>query len=191
MGAIANRISWLMALSVCILCGGCLELQQTLEIRKDGSAYVTYDYSLPLEYIPLLEELQTTIEQDNGEEGTVSGHGGNIFLNRVAVENFCAETAGVALRRYHSHDSQGIRKVHFEIEAKKAESAINHGIFGSFRLEQLEDGRQRLYAELPKGEGHLNKERTKTLKQLTEGMQVRLTVQVPSSIESSSGTLLN
>jgi hypothetical protein len=176
---------------VCMLCGGCLELQQSVELRRDGSAYVTYDYSLPLETVPVLEDMQNVIDEGTGEAGAVAGHGGNGFLNRVAVENFCAKTPGVALRRYTSHDSQGLRKIHYEIEAKNGESAINQGVFGAFRLETLEDGRHRIYAELPQGVSHLNAERTAALKQLTEGMRLRLAVQVPTPIEETTGTLVN
>lgn len=173
----------LLLIAVCMICGGCIHLEQEIRINPDGSAAVSYHYSVPETDLPALATGRRIIDEWQGCE--VAG-GENWFTNRTAVENHFAAN-GAELQVYRNYSRAGRRHVELVVFTHNAAEGLNSGLFGTFELLETPDGSVLFRATPPLlSQEPATDDVTAAIKALAGDLRIVFSVRTPRPIVSST-----
>lgn len=183
-----RRLSLLLA--VALLVGGCVELEQAIEIRADGGARLALHYSVPLESYAVLAETQAIIQDWQGDvDETGRDRGLHWFFNEALAREYFSGP-NLSLESYRVYDEDDRRHVELVCEASNLSQELRSGRLGDFRLTKTDGDVYRLDAELARtqyAETRLSAQDKDLLREITRGLVIELTVRTPTPILETSG----
>lgn len=178
-GAARGRL-WLV-LALPFFCG-CIHLEQTIRLRRDGSAVISYHYSVAEETMAALANGRRAITARQ-QGGNRAGSELEWFTNEAAVRKHFSGN-GLGVTRYRTYRRSGRLHVEMEVEARDAVRAFNAGCFGALSLRAGPEGTVEFASTLPGTEPPKEPER---LRSLCDDLWLRLTVITPGDLVAASG----
>lgn len=181
-------LRWLLT-ATCLLTG-CIHLEQTIHLRRNGSATVQYRYSVAEDTVETLAEGRRAIT--GRQQGTAASSRGGLewFTDESAVRNHFSGP-GLEVRRYRSYRRDGRLHVELEVFAADAVRAVNDGRFGGWLMNRGADGTITLRSSLPASQplDGMPAETVDRVQALCEDLWLRLTVIAPADITETTGEL--
>jgi hypothetical protein len=190
----SSKILLTLLMPMLLLCvSGCVEMEQRIVLRADGSAEFGFHYSIPMDSYAILQESQAIIQdwQDQGA-GNAMQDLNWIFNEKLARKYFSSED--IRLKHYWITEKEGRRHVRLICEVRNLRRALRTGKLGDFRLVKTEEGNYRFSAELVRTQlmnVDSSQEDAELLREITRGMVIQLYVQTPSRILETSGAQLD
>lgn len=188
---VGNRLlPQFLAAALPLLLGGCLELDQTMTLDKDGALAVRLEYTVDETVLPVLQEGRRLIDRWQGQADTGSDETGLGWLlsEEAAKKHF----AGPGLRLVeHRVKPKGERRhVTVRCHATDGKRALNEGVFGDFSLSRAKTGDFVLRADLAASPDPVTRdgEAAAKLQALCRGLRIRLEIETPTPIVSTTGT---
>ena len=174
---------------VTTLAPGCLHLRQQLQIHRDGSLTASYEYSVPAATLPTLRRGRGIIETWQGLAPGADLSRLNWILNREAVARHFSGF-GIELNTYRSYEKKGRHYVEINVRAAAAREALRSGRFGAFSLQRTESGDVLFSADVIRTPAarEPRPEELARLRELCDGLRLRLDVRVPTEILASTAT---
>jgi len=172
-----------------LLLGGCIHLEQSVRINRDGSAVVSYHYSLAEEDLATLAAIRKMVDKWQRGEGETVEEGLNWFVNREAVEKHFAAN-GAEVQVYRQYRQGGRKHVEVTVFMEDAEAGLNSGVFGPFELLATPDGNLllRVATATLTPDAAPSASRIEHLKALVGDLRIRFEVEVPTAIVSATTT---
>lgn len=169
---------------------GCMEIEQAMVLGRDGSLTVHLEYSVDEVTLPALVEGQRLIEQWQGQQPATShGKSGSrwILSPEGAASHFAGP--GIELLAHRVRSVDGRRQVTVQCRARDGRRALADGLFGDFAVTKRAPGHFALRAELvqPADSRPNSEEAVRTLAALCRGLRIRLQVETPTDIVSTTG----
>lgn len=168
-----------------IFLAGCFEMEQTIELRKNGALDFSLHYAVAEKHIPAFRQIHAQIaEWQDSEEAAPEAW----ILSREAAERHFAGDA-FNLRTYKSYTRGDMRHIELAGTAKDGAAALRSGLLGKFELEQAETGGGAL-SLTPAGRGRkppLDEPGRKALLEAARGISIRLTIRTPQPVTTTNG----
>ena len=198
-----HLISGPLFISVTMLVSGCLEMEQKITIREDGSAAVSLSYSIPEEDYRFFQEMQDLIqEQQTGTRPETAEERLWMFNEEQARSHF--NQSGMSLQSYEqgTNEQEGRRYASIVFNLDDLRESIQAGHIGNFMLEsadrtEKEDREAHIFRfRMP---AHVQEqqisrprgEHAETLEKLLEKVEINIVVETPRPIISATGEITN
>lgn len=168
---------------ILLMVSGCFEMEQVIKLDDDGGMTFSLDYAIPEDKIGAFAQFHQTISHWQGERP-----GQTWLLNKKAVQQQFSKDI-YELTAYTNYEKDGKRHIHIAGNATSAVLGLGNGAVGSFKLETLANGEQRLSLPLPRPSrlASLSAEERQSLLKAAAGLSVSLTIQVPGTIKTTNG----
>ncbi len=161
-----------------LLLGGCIHLEQRVQINPNGSGLITYDYSVAEETFGTVAAGKMAI----GSWRNPPVGGLNWFASERAVNEYFAGDQ-FEVQYYRISRKGGRREVRIIVLAKDLQAALATGKIGDFRLEQTPEGNWRFHNAVPdKPAKKLTEDELDRLRALCDDLWLRLVVVTPGPI---------
>lgn len=173
---------------------GCLEMEQSIEIAKDGRMTVSYRYAMTPENRKLLGQAQGGVQswQQDRTVGTSSSLTDlNWIFNEDQVKRFFS-LQGMAVKDYKLREDKAMHEVTFRVVCKDAMAALASGRFGPFEVRRRPDGQvanglTEIISTLEKPRRQVSDADWKKLCEACSGLKVKLSLNVPGEIIETDG----
>lgn len=181
--------AWGLTATLPLVLGGCLELEQTMTLDKDGTLAVRLEYTVDEPVLPALLEGRRLIDRwqrqadTDGDEATP----GWLLSAEAAKKHFAGP--GLRLVEHDVKSADGRRHVTVRCHAANGRRALNGGVFGDFSLARGETGDFVLRADLARPPDYAvnDSEAAAKLRALCRGLRIRLEIETPTPIVSTTG----
>lgn len=161
-----------------LLLGGCIHLEQRIQINPNGSGVITYDYSVAEETFGTVASGRMAI--GSWQNPPVAGL--DWFASERAVNEYFAGDQ-FEVQHYRISRKGGRRQVRIIVLAKDIQAALATGKIGDFRLDQTPEGNWRFHSAAPaKPAKKLTDEELDKLRALCDDLWLRLVVATPYPI---------
>ncbi len=183
-----------IALTILLLCSGCLDFEQRMTLTEDGAIEVVFDYTVDQAALPVLRRFQEVLQQwqEGRPVGEVRPSSLAWVFNERLVRSYL-KGAGVELVSYHRENLKGRHHVRVVCRASDARRAFRSGVFGDFSLRPTKGGEWTLEAAGDNapltGKGAIPdnvRENAAVVRELCRGVRLRLEIIVPGAIIASS-----
>ncbi|MFO7820790.1 MAG: hypothetical protein R6V56_01835 [Lentisphaeria bacterium] len=174
------------------LTAGCIHLEQSIEVKKDGAVVTSLHYSLPKEYFEACKMARSQVDELQGLPPALTPFWP---WNRVAVEEYIEQSESTLLE--YKKLTEGGRKHVFLIYKGKHSDAENAGIQDVVPVDihkGLQKGFRVVKVPLQEnltGSTELSTQEEEKLKVLSAGMRLSFSITVPGKIISTSGNIEN
>lgn len=190
-GNAARRLAGVLVLLATLCAAGCVEFEQTLVIRRDGSATMVLNYSFDEALFATLSNGQRTITDWQESEPSAMRRNPAWMLSEEQARAYLRDS-GVTVQSYSANVQKGRRVIRVECTVTDVRTALASGKFGDLVLTQNEHGDYVLRVELPEPAEHaVDPARSEQMKALCRGLHLALTVQTPTPITSAMGFAVN
>ena len=174
---------------------GCLEMEQAIEIAKDGSMTVSYRYAMTPENHRLLGQAQAGVQswqQDRTVSTSSTFTDLNWIFNEDQVKRFFS-LRGMAVKDYKTRLDKTRHEVSFRVVCQEATSALASGRFGPFEIRHRPDGTianglVEIVSTLEKPRRQVSEADWKKLCEACSGLKAKLSLRVPGEIIETDGT---
>ena len=168
----------LLLIPLALLLAGCLQLEQTIALKKDGSAIVTMIYAIPEKYLPPMTAAHQAIATWQQQDKET-----NWFMNQQAVKDFFNRPEyGVSLLVYKQYNKDSHVYTEIVVHAKHAQKACEQGFFGQVSMDQ-----HSLTVQTPKDLDDMPAKQIHELRKLCGNMTLALEVITPQTITRTNG----
>lgn len=165
-----------------LLLGGCIHLEQRIQINPNGAGVITYEYSVAEETFGTVAAGRMAI--GGWQDPPVAGL--NWFASERAVNEYFAGDE-FEVQQYRTTRQGGRRHVRIVVLAKDIQAALATGKIGDFRLDQTPEGNWRFHgAEPAKPAKKLSDAEVDKLRALCDDLWLRLIVVTPNPIVTAT-----
>ena len=172
-----------------ILAAGCIDFQESIVIKRDGSGMIGLQYSIDEQLVNGFAEARKTVDEwqtgvalaEKGKAVWMGGEG-------AARKYFAGD--GITVNHYAAVTRDGRSTVQIVCDVADVQKALATGKFGNLILARNDQGDFDLRADLPpdpSGRPPVNDARSEQFKALTRGLKLAFRVQTPTQILSAAG----
>jgi hypothetical protein len=167
---------------VAMLVPGCIHLEQQIKVYGNGSAVITYEYSVAEETFGTTATGRLAIQR---WQGNTQG-GLDWFASEKAVNEFFAGD-DFEVQLYRVSRKGGRRHVRVVLLVQDLSKALATGKLGDLRVETTPEGNWRLFDPTPQPAGEkLTTAEVEKLRALCDDLWLRLTIQTPGKVVSTT-----
>jgi hypothetical protein len=187
----ADALFRLLPILGALLAAGCLEFEQRIELRADGSAQIALNYAVDEGLAPAHAAAAASIGEWRGGAGGTRPRPPWQLSEADARRHFSGD--GMELERFATRTRNGRLRAEILCRATNARAALASGRAGVFDLAPAGDGNWRLRAVLPETPERppLDDRRTEEIQALCRGLVLRLQVTVPTRIVAAPGATID
>lgn len=182
-----------IALTTLLLAGlfaaGCLTVEETIVLDKDGSGAVVLQYAAEEALLPAMGGAQDVIQEWQESLFSRNTPPRNWMFNETLVRDTFRKD-GVTVKEYVSSVAGGRRTVRVVCAAPDMQKALAGGMFGDFTYIKTEQGEFRLRINMPVPPPDAVPPDDATvarIKAATKGLKIVFAVQTPSKILEAAG----
>ena len=162
------KVPLIAILISCLLLCGCFEMEEKIVLGSDGSAVITLLYTIRDDQIPLsTPSLKQRCQKVR------------LFDEAAMKSVFNLKDLDLELRSYRKIKRDNTTTIQIIVLALNADKAFKSGLFGTIKMERLEDKTRQLALTVPNVP---NAGENKELVQLCKDIKVSLEIHTPSSI---------
>ena len=174
-----------------ILGAGCIDFQESILIKPDGSGMIGLQYSVDEQLAGGLAEVRKTVDEwQTGAALAEKGKALWIGGESAARKYFAGD--GITVNHYAVATTDGRSTVQIVCDVADVQKALATGKFGNLTLARNDHGDFDLRADLPDSSGRPSADdaRSEQFKALTRGLKLAFRVQTPTAILSAAGATL-
>ena len=174
---------------------GCVHFEQSVTIREDGSMEVTYHYSVPIKYVPVIKSSKKIIEQKQGIDAANTAL--RWPLNKeLALKIF--NTNRTTLKAYNTWENDNRKHVKLTFTGENIRDINKKQELPRIAITKISSNNNTVKYKLhftPVATDTENKTLTddgkKSLRELLKGLRLKLTLTTPGKIVTATGELVN